>query len=512
MCVGLRILSFITLWINCWILNGENESWTINHKNDTHLLYNNMDIHYDSMVELIKVTLMNAKQSNNVDRIDNILQVFDDLDIRRRLVDNGQLSQLQTQLDDVKIDRENIRNELNSLKGNDIDVMAPFNNMRESLEDIKKEQQTKGDELVNAAMQPQLSSEQIGKWQNVLHEQKKSLERLLSIVAKAQKSRNTFIRWCGFVDNYRKLILPRGINPIKNTIVLHIDLQNNCYDYYWHPCTEEDLIYQGYWIANSMDESPTILFNVVGNTLQDPQSIIDDQIMRCVGNNDVQQVYIVKFARASHCNPDKFRQAIEKVKKHALINIDDRRPYITIMEYSWKQMLLVMNTHSSINRIPWGIIRYHNGYVSIGTLNDHGGTREQRVFVDSRGFHPSDCGKANPDIHTNTLFFVFADDDPWLSIGKQQNTIKFDEIDNDIKKILIHFGFTSTNARIVTNNGEIIDIRTLINTYAIYEDKYVIAFTKDNKVTYGYDIQTTISFDFPNVWLNFVNDMKLYKT
>ena len=134
--------------------------------------------------------------------------------------------------------------------------------------------------------------------------------------------------------------------------------------------------------------------------------------------------------------------------------------------------------------------------------------REQRVFVDSRGFRPRDCGTANPDIHTNTLFFVFADDFTWLSIGKQENNIEFDQIDNGIKGILEHFGFTSTNAKIVTNNGEIIHVRTLINinTYAIYGDKYVIAFTKDNKVTYGYDIQTTISFDFPNVWLNFVND------
>ena len=70
---GFGVVSFVILWINCWILNGEIGPWKINY-NGTHLLYNDMEIHYDAISELIKATLMNAKESNNVDRIDNILQ------------------------------------------------------------------------------------------------------------------------------------------------------------------------------------------------------------------------------------------------------------------------------------------------------------------------------------------------------------------------------------------------------------------------------------------------------
>eukprot|EP00490_Sorites_sp_Unknown_P004356 CAMPEP_0114675532 /NCGR_PEP_ID=MMETSP0191-20121206/48006_1 /TAXON_ID=126664 /ORGANISM="Sorites sp." /LENGTH=508 /DNA_ID=CAMNT_0001944977 /DNA_START=193 /DNA_END=1719 /DNA_ORIENTATION=- len=44
-----------------------------------------MEIHYDAIPELIEATLMNADESNNIDRMDNILQVFDEVCIRRRL-------------------------------------------------------------------------------------------------------------------------------------------------------------------------------------------------------------------------------------------------------------------------------------------------------------------------------------------------------------------------------------------------------------------------------------------
>ena len=106
-----------------------------------------------------------------------------------------------------------------------------------------------------------------------------------------------------------------------------------------------------------MDGSPKTLFNVVGST-SDPESSIYNQIIDCITTNDVKQVYIVKCKRARECSTDEF-EAIKKVKHSTQIQIYDKQQYgINIMEYSWKQMLLVMNTHSSNNKIPWGIIRY----------------------------------------------------------------------------------------------------------------------------------------------------------
>ena len=74
MCVGLRVISFVILWINCWILNAKEKLWTITYKNATHISYNNVDIDYDAIAELMRIALENAKESNHDDTINNILQ------------------------------------------------------------------------------------------------------------------------------------------------------------------------------------------------------------------------------------------------------------------------------------------------------------------------------------------------------------------------------------------------------------------------------------------------------
>jgi len=99
MWVGLSVISFVILWINGWILNAQEKSWTIKYKNATHISYNNVDIHYDAIAQLMRIALENAKDSNADDRINNIFQVFGDLDVRRRLPGKDQTDDILQKLD-----------------------------------------------------------------------------------------------------------------------------------------------------------------------------------------------------------------------------------------------------------------------------------------------------------------------------------------------------------------------------------------------------------------------------
>ena len=148
--------------------------------------------------------------------------MFDGLDIRRRLVSQNhpQLSELQKQLDDVNNERNEIRNELSSLEGNNIDVMTPFNKIHESLKAMVNTQQTSRDKLVNDVMQHGFSNQPIGQWQHMLAEQKQPLIYLSSIVKEAQESRKTFKIHCGFFRDFTTINVPKQINPIKNAIVV----------------------------------------------------------------------------------------------------------------------------------------------------------------------------------------------------------------------------------------------------------------------------------------------------